>query len=119
MKTLLGTEVQKNDLGDGFPVNKEAFATYSEDPDKGKHDSRISVSGGEGSGSYDLNLVWPTKEQLGQVEKVFENCQMPANTMRRIQEAVYRIAAGALSGEKEIEACAEEIYQKIQLLYEE
>ncbi len=119
VKTLLGTEVQKNDLGDGFPVNKEAFATYSEDPDKGKHDSRISVSGGEGSGSYDLNLVWPTKEQLGQVEKVFENCQMPANTMRRIQEEVYRIAAGALSGEKEIEACAEEIYQKIQLLYEE
>lgn len=119
VKTLLGTEVQQKDLGDGFPVNKDAFAEFCKDPNPESQIS-ISVKGSDESGnSFDLDLVWPTKEQLGQLEKMIEELEHPSNTMDGIREEIFRIGGGALSGEKEIEACAQEIYEKIRLFYEE
>ncbi len=35
METLLGTEVQSKDLGDGFPVNAEAFDSFAANPNPG------------------------------------------------------------------------------------
>lgn len=119
VKTLLGAEVQQKDLGDGFPVNRDAFSDFCKNPNPESQVS-ISMKGSDDSGeSYALELVWPSKEQLSQLEKMIETLQNPSNTMGSIMEEALRIGGGALSGDKEIEACAQEIYEKIRLFYEE
>ncbi len=118
VKTLLSEEVQKKDLGDGFPVNKAAFAGFSENPNSDSY-MIVSGSGGDADPDYELDLVWPSEKQLGELEEAIETLETAAVMTDRIKEEVFRIAAGALTGEKEIEDCAEEIAQKIKLLREE
>lgn len=119
VKTMLGTDVQQKDLGDGFPVNKEAFAKFSENPNEGA-DVGLAVSDSEDPDSvYDLDLIWPSKKQLGEVEDMFQSLKTPVNTTGNVREQVLSIGAAALSGEKGIEESAQEIYEKIQLLGQE
>lgn len=119
VKTMLSTDVQQKDLGDGFPVNKEAFAKFSENPNAGAGVG-IAVADSEDPDSvYDLDLIWPSEKQLGEVEDMFQSLKTPVNMEGNIREQVLRIGAAALSGEKGIEESAQEIYEKIQLLGQE
>lgn len=119
VKTMLGEDVQQKDLGDGYPVNKGAFAKFSENPNE-ESDASLAVSSGEDPDSvYDLNLSWPSKAQIKEVEDMFESLKTPVNETGNIREQVMDIGAAALSGEKGIEESAQEIYEKMQLLQQE
>lgn len=119
VKTLFNAEVQQKDLGDGFPVNKDAFAAFCKDPNPGSQVNISAKSADDSGESYELELIWPSKEQISQLEKMIETLENPSNTIGSIMEESFRIGGGALSGDKEIEACAQEIYEKIRLFYEE
>lgn len=119
VKTMLGIDVQQKDLGDGFPVNNEAFAKFSENPNVGT-DVGLAVSDSDDPGSvYELDLIWPSEKQLGEMEDMFQSLKTPVNTTGNVREQVLSIGAAALSGEKGIEESAQEIYEKIQLLGQE
>lgn len=119
IKTILGTQVQGRDLEDGFPVNKDAFASFSKDPN-GETDAGLMIAGGrEGEESFGVDLKWPSKGELDELEKLIETLDTPADLNSSIQENVIDIGVEVLKGEKGIEDGAEEISQKIALLNEE
>lgn len=113
LKEMLGEQVQKNDLEDGLPVNKDAFQAYCQNP---YEDSSTLVAGDMGD---ELEIAWPNKNELDQLEKVIGELQVPANLNESIRDEVLKIGKSVLTGEKEIESCAEEICQKIMLFNEE
>lgn len=114
VKEMLGEKVQKNDLDDGFPVNKDAFKTYSRNPSP---DSSMVISA-EGSDEI-LEVVWPNGKELAEIEALFEGLLMPADLNYNMRDEVIDIATATLTGEKGIEDGAKEISQKIMLLKEE
>lgn len=119
VKTMLGEDVQQKDLGDGFPVNKAAFAKFSENPNAESECSLAIGDADDPDSVYDLSLIWPSEAQLREVEEMFESLKIPVNTTGSIREQVIDIGAAALSGEKGIEESAQEIYEKMQLLQQE
>lgn len=108
-KEMLGKAVQGNDLEDGFPVNKDAFSSFSNDPNP---DSSSVIGMGD---DINMEIRWPKQQELVQVEKMFEKLQIPANVDFRIRDEVLDIAKAVLEGEKEIEDGTEEISQKLSL----
>lgn len=119
IKTILGVRVQGKDLEDGFPVNKDAFTSFSKNPN-GETDAGLMISdGGEGEEPFELDLKWPSKGELDELEKQIETLDTPADLNSSIQENVIDIGVEVLKGEKGIEDGAEEISQKIALLNEE
>ncbi len=108
LKEMLGQQVQGNDLEDGYPVNKDAFSSF-------RHNPNPDVSGIVGIGDNEIEIRWPEERELVQIEKIFEELQVPANLDYRIQDEVLDIAKAVLEGEKEIADGTEEIGQKLSL----
>lgn len=114
LKVMLGEKVQKSDLDDGFPVNKDAFKSFSKNPDP---DSLICV-GAEGSDEI-LEIRWPGEKDLKHFEALVAEVETPTDINTGISGEIIEIAASVITGEKGVEDGVREISQKITLLFEE
>lgn len=115
LKLMLGQRVQKKDLGEGLPVNKDAFLLYASNQEKEKvitHYMELTTLKGE---MKKLNFVWPNTLERKELEKVIGELQTPMNLDNSLCDEIITVGAKALTGEKDIEECVEEICQKITL----
>lgn len=114
LKVMLGEKVQRSDLDDGFPVNREAFKSFSKNPNP---DSSALVSLPDSDDA--LELQWPDEKELEQFEQLVDGVEVPADLNAAIREEIIEIAASVINGEKGVEDGVREISQKITLLMEE
>jgi len=113
IRVLLGSDVQKRDFADGFPVNADAYEAFAADPMPGK----VMVMGEEDreGNAVVIGLRWPKKQELEQLKTILDSLNTPAVFDDSLKNEVVTIGAQALKGDREIEDSAEEIAQKISL----
>lgn len=117
MKTLFGTEVQSKDLGDGFPVNADAYEGFATNPNP-QSTGITGFTDRDGNEMW-LEIVWPDDAEKRQFRELIETLNVPAVTDDSLKEEIITIGAQALTGEKEIENCTAEIVQKISIHLQE
>lgn len=117
IKILLGTEVQGKDLGDGFPVNADAYKNFTKNP---APDSSMSVGlkGGNGN-DINLEMEWPKQSEVEKLKNIINSLKVPAVSDNSLKDEMITIGAKALTGEKGVEQSVEEIIQKISLHLQE
>lgn len=119
LETLLGDRVQEKDLGDGFPVHQDAFEVFSKNPNPDSDGIWISMGKEEANPEVNLQLVWPKKSELEQLEALFAALEKPADLDSNMREEIVTIGSSVLSGEKGIKDGKAEIASKISLIGEE
>lgn len=117
IETLLSEDVQREDLGDGFPVNRDAFKIFSQDPNP-NYSYSLGVMSEDGE-YIDLNLRWANDAEIEELNQLISSLHTPAETNSLIKDSVISIGVKALTGEKEIDESVEEIVQKISLQLQE
>ena len=117
IKTLFSKNVQQQDLGDGFPVNAEAFEDYAANP----YPATTSSGAGEDRDGNKVrtDYIWPDEQETAQLKELIQSLKNPANVDNTMKQEVLTIGAKALSGEKGVEQCVEEIAQKISIYLQE
>ena len=111
LKELLSAQIQSS--GDGFPVNKTAFAKMTEENEV-QSGLSVGTSDGEG-GSVSLELGWPNAEEIGALSDMLEKADSPALTDHVIEEIVLEQGALCLEDSQSPEAAAANIMQKVKL----
>lgn len=113
LNTLLGKDVQGVDLGDGFPVNADAYELYCKKLD----DSLYSTSfEGEDGTLYSLDITWPSEEEISTLkDTMISGLHVPTQTDAVLKDTILTAGQLALTGEKTIEDCVDEIKQKMSL----
>lgn len=114
LETLLQKDVQKVDLNDGFPVNREAFDEYTMQPSTGQDDYSLGMSNEDGE-YVGLEIKWPNSEEKEELQHLIDSLTTPSWNDERIKDIILSTGEKALTGEKSIEECADEIIQKISL----
>ena len=114
LETLFQKEVQKVDLNDGFPVNREAFDEYTTQPSTGQDNYSLGMSNEDGE-FVGLEIKWPNSEEKEELLHLIDSLNTPARTDERIKDVILSTGEKALTGEKNIEECTDEIIQKISL----
>lgn len=117
IRVMVGTDVQAKDLGDGFPVNADAFKEFVKNPSPG---SSMGVGGEDKHGnSFSLDMTWPEKKEIEALQNIIGSLKTPLTAESTIMNEVISIGEKALTGEKGVEDSAEEIVQKISLHLQE
>ncbi|MBR1930906.1 MAG: extracellular solute-binding protein [Lachnospiraceae bacterium] len=114
LETLLQKEVQKVDLNDGFPINREAFEAFTAQPSIGNDDYSLGMSNEDGE-LVGLEVKWPNTEEKEELRHLIDSLTTPVQTNQQIKEAILSAGEKALTGEKSIEESVDEIVQKISL----
>ncbi len=117
LQTLFSEDVQKVDLEDGFPVNEDAFKTFTVQTNPNATYS-LAFSGPDGT-HFGLEIVWPDEQEMEELRGIIEAAHTPVGTDSLLESDITAIGVKALTGEKEIDECVEEIVQKISLRLQE
>ena len=121
VKELLSTDVQSKDAGDGLPVNKDAFLSWTEKTNSDDYTmGMVEVGGGSDGEVYSVDYSsWPTDEQWQELLTIIEGRKKPCLTDEVVLDAVESVGESILTGEKTIEGGVSEIAQKINLYFKE
>ena len=113
VKEMLGKDVQKIDIEEGFPISKDAYQDFTVDPDP---DGIIGMgfTGADGQ-DVDLTIDWPSDTELTQLENWLDTASVPQNLDEDVKEILIENGKAAVSGEKDVDSCAKEIVQKLSL----
>ncbi|MCM1568744.1 MAG: hypothetical protein NC081_04775 [Roseburia sp.] len=117
LRTLFREDVQKVDLGDGFPVNEDAFEIFTTQANPNETYS-LGFSGPDGA-YLGLEIVWPNEGEVEELREIIQASHTPVGTDSLLEDDIIAIGVKALTGEKEIDECVEEIVQKISLRMQE
>lgn len=117
IETLLSEEVQKEDLEDGFPVNRDAFKIFSQDPNP-TYSYCLGMASENGE-EITIDMRWANDAEIEELNQIIGSLSTPAETNSLIRDSVISIGVKALTGEKEIDESVEEIVQKISLQLQE
>lgn len=112
--SMVEANLQKQPLGMGFPVNREAMqeALHKREGDETTGMvSWMDENGNEGV----LEILWPEPEQIAHLEEMIESLDTPASTDGMIKNAVIEVGITALNGEKSIDEAVGEIVNKVQI----
>lgn len=114
---LLGQDVQQKDLEDGFPVNADAFGTFTKNPNP---DSSMVAGAEDKDGKpFTLDILWPDGQDIKQLKSIIQSLKTPSSAESDLKNEIIAIGAKALTGEKGVEDSVEEIIQKISLHLQE
>lgn len=127
IKAMISQEVQKNNLENGFPVNKEAFTTMAGEKEPGTDSGALGVvtsmideDGNEVMGEpVMLKLVWPTKEEVAQLETLIETLNAPAMTDQSIKKTVISETTRCMRNEVSVDEAVKNIMQQINIYLSE
>ena len=111
LKELLSAQIQSS--GDGFPINKTAFAKMTEENEV-QSGLSVGTSDGEG-GSVSLDMSWPDAGEIETLSDMLEKADTPALTDHVIEEIVLEQGALCLEDSQSPEAAAANIMQKVKL----
>lgn len=114
LETLLGGEVQGQELGDGFPCNQKANEKLLEAAPESSDDAQDGASVGisDGSGKMMFAAVMPLKSDVKQILKFAEGLNTPAATNQVILEMILEEAAIYHEGSETAEEAAQKIINK-------
>lgn len=122
VQELLGAEVQKSDLGDGFPVNADAYDTFTknENPDQvvGFAASTVDEETGKET-RVDFVAEWPKEREIQALKELAGTLTTPAVSDETITTAVIETGIKVLEGTLSIEEGCDEIVQKVELYLSE
>lgn len=111
LREMIGAQIQSS--GDGFPINKAAFAKMTEENEV---QSTLSVSSSDGEGDrVDLEMNWPNAEEIKQLSDMLEHVDTPMLTDHVIEEIVMEQGVLCLEGQQSPETTAANIMQKVKL----
>lgn len=120
---ILSEENQRNDSGNGYPVQKAAFDAFLENtyysPDN--EDSALSdiFWSSEDGQSGGLTVKWPSEARLNDLKTMVDGLTTPSITDYNLKAAVMELAPNALNGTKDVESVANEIINKMQIYLSE
>ena len=110
IRCLLSYEVQKEDLYDGFPVNKKAlqFLTQSDSRDN------FSESVGYKDG-YHLSANWPSLEVREEAAAMLETLTVPAVVDETVMGMIVEGSMDYFDGKNTVEQAADDILRKLSI----
>lgn len=118
LEELLGVEVQKADLDDGFPVNADAYDKFTENPNP---DSMVGFSAavvsedGESTELLNFTASWPDGEAIFAMKKTIGELKIPILSDGVVERAVLETGVKVLEGDMGIDEGCDAIVQKIEL----
>ena len=118
LQELLGENVQKSDLSDGFPVNADAWETFTENPRPSEQLGFSAAIATEDGGVEDMvtfDIVWPSEEQLSAMKEQIETLVQPSLSDSIIFDAVIEGGVKVLEGSLTVDEGCDEIVQKVEL----
>ena len=119
VKELLGMDVQKSDLEDGFPVNADAYEEFSKDPDPDGEGLGFAASTASEDGSTDemveFSIGWPTDEAIAKLKEKIGGLTVCGLSDETIKAAVLEIGVKVLEGDRTVDEGCDEIVQKVGL----
>lgn len=110
--SMVEADLQKQPLGLGFPVNREAMKEELHEREEDGTTGMVSwtdENGNEGT----LEILWPEPDQLVHLEEMIESLNTPAKTDGMVKNVIVEQGISALNGGKEIEEAADEILNRI------
>lgn len=119
VKTLLSEEIQKSTVAEGLPINKKAFDELCINSAETESDSNGSISIQSEMGSVNLNITWPTDEQITEFKEKIEALTQASNTNVTICEVVLDEALRCLEGDVSVDEATSNIMTKINLYLSE
>ncbi len=118
MRALLGEDVQKSDLTDGFPVNADAYDKFTEtsNPDATVGFS-VAESAEDGSSTEPIHFSasWPSADKIAAFKDKFNMLKVPSLLDHVIYTAVLEGGCRVLTGEVSLDGGCDEIVQKVEL----
>lgn len=118
MEILLGEEVQKADLGDGFPVNADAFDSFAQTSDPDAQIGFVASTIDEDTGKesrVEFIADWPSEEKITALKEMIASLVTPTLSDETIKNAVMETGAKVLEGSLSIDEGCDEIVQKVEL----
>lgn len=115
---LLGVDVQKADLDNGFPVNADAYDKFTETLNP---DGEIGFSAGEATEDgqvgepVDFTAKWPSHEEIARLKKEIGELTVPTLSDGVVYSAVLENGIKVLEGDMSVDEGCDAIVQKIEL----
>ncbi len=118
LQELLGKDVQKSDLSDGFPVNADAWEIFTENPNPKMHLGFSASEASEDGGTenrINFEVTWPSEEELSAMKGRIEMLTQPSLSDSVIFDAVIESGVKVLEGSLTVDEGCDEIVQKVEL----
>ena len=118
LEELLGEDVQKADLENGFPVNADAYDKFTENanPNNMIGFSAAMVSeDGASTEPIDFTAKWPSEEEIANMKEQIGKLQIPIVSDGVIEAAVLEAGIKVLEGDMGVDEGCDAIVQKIEL----
>lgn len=108
IRCLLSYEVQKEELYDGFPVNKKAMAFITEKDKEG-------FSVGSGIGDYHISAEYPSREVREEIGAMADTLKVPVRIDWTVMQMVEEGARDYLDGKESVEQAADKILRTMSI----
>ena len=118
LKTLMGEEVQKADLTDGFPVNADAYDRFTETSNPNSVVGfTVSEASEDGTSTEPIHFeaYWPEPEVISAMKEKINDLTTPSLSDHVIYTAVTEGGRRVLEGDLSVDEGCDEIVQKVQL----
>ena len=108
IRCLLSYEVQKEDLADGFPVNRRAMELWVET-------DRAEYSMASGYGDYHISGSWPDLEMRREIADMLEGLSVPVVVDETIMKMIVEGSGDYLEGKVTVSQAADGIMRKLSI----
>lgn len=108
IRCLLSYDVQKEELYDGFPVNKKAMTFITERDKEG-------FSVGSGVGDYHISAEYPSREVREEIASMADNLKVPVQIDWTVMQMVEEGARDYLDGKESVEQAADKILRTMSI----
>ncbi len=108
IRCLLSYEVQKEDLADGFPVNRRAMELWVET-------DRAEYSMASGYGDYHISGSWPDLEMRRDIADMLEGLSVPVVVDETIMKMIVEGSGDYLEGKVTVSQAADGIMRKLSI----
>lgn len=119
---LFGEKVQQSDLQDGFPVNADAYDSFTENPRPDIYEGfSLDVAGDVAGGGeiVSVDIVWPSEEDIAAFKETIGQLNTPSPQGGTLVDAVLESGQKVLEGDITVEEGVNEIAQKMELMFAE
>lgn len=114
VKELLSKDIQSMDLGEGFPVNKEAFDKVTVEQEGGMAQAGVVMENEEGK-SVQLTIEWAKEEEISELKELVESLDMALKVDEVMEETVVKEGEKCLDGNQTIDEATTNILKTMKL----
>ena len=112
IRCLLSYDVQKEDLSDGFPVNKRALQSWVET-------EREGYSVGMGYGDYSISAQWPGVQVRQEIMDMLKELTVPVTVDETVMKMIVEGSRDYYDGKESVNQAADGIMRKLSIYLSE